>query len=139
MRHPAFRATKPYHPPNPNKKTCACADQCGRQYSANRASAYHPNCRGDRLCECGCGLRFPLTAGRRFHPQCETRRGRLARPDRDQNLMLYGPRQKRRCSECEDMPWRRPKRRNCACGLRFEPEVIEAEVGSPGCGLTQFL
>lgn len=139
MRHPAFRVAKPYYPPNPVRKTCACADHCGRTFSANRGSDFHPDCRNDRLCRCGCGLRFPLTGGRRFHPQCETRRARLDRPDRDKSLMLYGPRQEKRCKECEDMGWRRPKRRDCACGLRFEPEVIERDGSSTGCGIAQIL
>lgn len=87
-------------------------------------------------CACGCGLRFPLMAGRRYHPQCPNhqprdKRGRLKR----NRSLCSGEPKPRRCELCEDMPHRRLEPRCPVCWHPYEAEVIERAPPAPGCAL----
>lgn len=101
---------------------CKCG--CGRPACGSRQ--YHWRCSAPRPCACkaGCGLVFPPTRGRRFHPQCPSRRD-WAR-DRDRTLMRDGPKLVKRCGGCEDMAWRRHRTRGCrTCGKPYGREQLD--------------
>lgn len=87
-------------------------------------------------CACGCGLVFPLTGGRRFHPQCPTQqpRDKRGRLKRNRSLLASAPKP-RRCELCEDMPHRRLAPRCPVCWGGYAEDVIERVPSGPGCAL----
>lgn len=91
-----------------------------------------------RACDCGaCGLTFPPTAGRRYHPQCpNTAAARTKAGKRIRNRALLATTPKpRRCELCEDMPHRRVEPRCPVCWKEPEPETIWRDLAGAGCAL----